>query len=104
MAKKKERITINGETFIIENATVSKRLGYGCFQSLDSCYERPSYAKRGIYDYWEKWFMELGANMAECGIGSYNSMQFTYHGYFTYEGVEYYAYITRCYNRLYRVV
>ena len=104
MAKRREHITINGEIFIIENATVSKNLSNKRFMTLDSCYERPSYAKRSIYDYWERWFMELGANMAECGVGGYNCMQFTYHGYFTYNGVEYYAYITRCYNRLYRVV
>ena len=103
MAKRREHITINGENFIIENATVSKNLRDKRFQTLDICYKRPSYAKRIIYDYWENWFMELGANMAECGVGVYNGMQFTYHGYFNYEGAEYYAVITRCYNRLYRV-
>lgn len=104
MAKRRERITINGEEFIIENLKVSKDLRCRSFRTLDSCYERPSIYKQRIYDYWEDWFRKLGANMAECGVGGYNCMQFTYHGYFTYEGVEYYAYITKCYNRLYRVV
>ena len=103
MAKRKEHIVINGEIFTIENLMVSKDLKRGRYLSLDSCYERPSISKQRIYDYWENWFRSLGADMYLCGICSYNCMQFTYHGYFTYGGVEYYAYITKTYNRLYRV-
>lgn len=101
MAKRRERITINGETFILENATVSMGRHRG-FYNLDSCYERPSIYKRAIYDEWCNFFADLGC--FECGIESYNCMQFTFGAYFKFEGVQYYAYITKAYNRLYRVV
>ena len=48
-------------------------------------------------------FFSMDANMAKCGIISYNYWLFTYGGYFTFEGVEYYASITKAHNRLYHV-
>ena len=103
MSKRKERITINGETFTIENSTVL----YGTrnnFKSLDMCYERPSKAKECIYDYWYEWFKNMGSYNFEHGITGYNCMQFTYGGYVWINDKFYYAHITKCYNRLYPVV
>lgn len=101
MAKRKERITIYGETFTIENKTVNGHFRY--FNTLDECYAKPSVYKQYIYEDWYNWFRHLGANANEHGIAGYNCMQFSYGGYFTYNGVRYYAHITKCYNRLYRV-
>lgn len=101
MAKRRERITINGEIFTIENRTVSK-WHRGGFMTLDSCYDRPSRYKEQIYDYWCNYFAGLGC-VLECGITGYNCMQFSFGAYFEYDGVEYYAHITKAYNRLYRV-
>ena len=102
MAKKRERIEINGVNFIIENTTVlddNRRY----FRTLYECYERPSKYKEAIYDDWCNYFAGLGC-ILECGIVSYNCMQFTFGAYFTYNAQKYYAYITKSYNRLYKVV
>ena len=96
-------IEIKGVRFELMKITTTKSTPWGGFKRLDSCYDRPSYAKERIYEFWESWFFSMDANMAECGITSYNCMQFTYGGYFTFEGVEYYASITKAHNRLYRV-
>lgn len=102
MAKRRERISINGMDFIIENVTVSESNRHG-FLTLDSCYERPSIYKQGIYEWLCNYFAGLGC-ILDCGVESYNCMQFTFGAYFTYEGQRYYAHITKAYNRLYRVV
>lgn len=102
MAKKRERITIDGETFTIENATTTNRNDN--FKSLYQCYNSPSFAKIGIYDEWYDWFVKNGCNRYEHGIVGYNCMQFSYGGFIEIDGILYYAHITKAYNRLYRVV
>ena len=55
-------------------------------RSLEDCYEKPSQAKREIYNYWLKWYLTVSAKMSldnlESGlrhftIDSYNCMMFT---------------------------
>lgn len=103
MSKRKETIVINGVPFTLENHIMPSDPRYYRFRSLDSCYARPSRCKEIIYDEWENFFRDLGCSACECGISSYNCMQFSYNALFTYEGVKYLAYITKSYCRLYRV-
>ena len=98
-----ERMEIKGINFEVQKATVKPPTLYDSFMRLDTCYDRPSIAKQHIYEFWENWFYKMDANMANCGITSFNCMQFTYGGYFTFEGVDYYACITKAHNRLFRV-
>lgn len=102
MAKKRERITIDGELFIIENATTTNTNDN--FKSLYQCYDHPSFAKIGIYDDWYDWFAKNGSRNYDHGVESYNCMQFTYGGFIEIDGILYRAHITKSYNRLYKVV
>ena len=100
---KKKRYTIENETFTIENKTVSNKARVD-FKSLDMCYDRPSAIKQSIYDDWYNWFNTYGVKYMGHGIISHNCMQFTYAGYVSINGELYLAVITKCYNRLYKVV
>lgn len=102
MGKRKQSITINGEYFIIENQTVTTTNLYA--RTLYKCYDRPSFAKIRIYDYWYDWFNDNGVKYLEHGIVSHNCMQFSYGGFVSLNGQLYYAHITKAYNRLYKVV
>ena len=50
----------NIEGFELMKNTVTKNTPWSGFKRLDSCYERPSYAKKRIYEFWESWFFQYG--------------------------------------------
>lgn len=99
--KKKETIIINSERFTIENATFSYN---PTFKTLDMCYEKPSTTKMAIYEDWCDWFRSIGCDWDKFGVVSHNCMQFSMGGFIDLNGITYYAYITKSYNRLYKVV
>ena len=102
MEKRKQYINIDGEYFTIENKTATRSNLYA--RTLYQCYDKPSFAKINIYDFWYDYFSKNGAKDFNHGIVSYNCMQFTYGGYIEYNNQLYYAHITKAYNRLYKVV
>ena len=95
MKKTKE---INGKVFTV--ITPRKKLDHNSMifhaLNLNSCYDRPSEAKRYIYDRWMRWCLDV-EGLSWFGIQSYNCMMFTLSGlyYDIKEDKYYYLYITK---------
>ncbi len=101
--KKKERITINGETFTVEGTTDTfYSVSWGNDErDIFEAYGRPSQTKIAIWRDWCKWAREVGASLV---IASHNCFRFTIRGNVEYNGKMYNLYITDCYNRAYEVI
>ena len=77
----KQYIELNNRTFEVKK--LKGEVHPLEYRTLDDCYVKPSSLKRGIYDDWDKWLVEL-ANCGQSGYGyglftvlSYNTMMFT---------------------------
>ena len=100
--KKKERITINGETFTVCGTVDNMAFANGVDESeIFHVYGKPSETKVSIWRDWCKWARESGASLE---ISSHNSYRFTIRGNVEYNGKVYNLYITDCYNRAYEVI
>lgn len=83
MANSKEFWTIGKETFRVFHAPVTEFMVRNHYRHLDSCYDRASYAKHCIFNYWEDFFRSF-ENRNEIvytynsGVSSYNCMMFTF--------------------------
>ena len=95
MKKTKE---INGEVFtvVVPREKMNHESMYFNCLSLESCYGRPSDAKRSIYESWVRWTSDV-EGLSRFGIQSYNCMMFTLSGlyYDIKEEKYYYLYITK---------
>ena len=100
--KKRERLTINGETFTVCGTVDRIVLSYGVDENeIFNVYGRPSETKVSIWRDWCKWARECGASI---GISGHSCNFFSIVGNVVYNGKLYQLYITYANNRLYEVV
>ena len=99
-------ITLNNEPFILDiKDTVddmSEQLSMLYrYHNIWQAYDRPSQYKIAIWEDWGRWF---NSNNGVCWIESRNCWQFTISGYvYDENGQKYYCYITKSYNRCWKV-
>lgn len=100
--KKNDIITINGETFVVKDFT--GEVSFVPEKALYNCYEKPSYRKQNIYNYWDKWFKECHSPCY--GIRSYNCMMFTLSGIIHFDDLALHGivYITKTRQEFYPFV
>lgn len=74
----KKYIEFNKESFEVKKVK-SELHPITQVRSLDDCYEKPSNAKRSIYNYWLSWYMTDNDNfiLKHFTINSYNTNMFT---------------------------
>ena len=87
----KEFKTVNGVKFEIKKAIENPRMSIR--KRLDTCYEKPSEAKKEIYEWWLRFAISSFDELDNFGIESYNCMMFTL-GWNTSKG-QYYVTKTR---------
>ena len=99
----KKYIRINNETFEVKKTIADFDYSKIASKTLDSCYDRPSYTKERIWDFWSQWFNELGTFYY--GIKSYNCMMFTIEGvaYVPELDTDCYIYITKTRQEVYPI-
>lgn len=73
------------------------------YSSLADCYDRPSDAKRAIYDEWMQWSYDMFPDVSQFGITSYNTFDFTLGGllFDSDDNLLGYIRITKAHNYLY---
>lgn len=95
-------LTIGGETFEVCGETDMNTMFYGNDESqIYEVYGKPSVYKVGIWKSWCEW---AKANNAQLDITSHNCMAFSIRGFIEQNGVRYLLWITKCYNRAYKVI
>ena len=100
--KKKERITINGETFTVCGTVDSMAFVNGVDEhEIYNVYGRPSEIKVSIWRDWCKWARECDADISICG---HSSNFFSIIGNVEHNGKVYQLHITYANNRLYEVI
>lgn len=100
MARKRKEIVVNDRVFKVENKPVVRSNVIKC-KTLDDVYKSYSYAKAKAWEYC-KWLCNLfsGKNLSVVG---HNCMMFSASFDFEYEGEKYLMYITKSYDRVYKV-
>lgn len=99
MAKRYEKITLNGQPFTLDTKETVSRCIIG-YRNIYDVYARPSTTKVAIWQWWEKWFNDHDGNLT---IRSYNSNFFTIEGYVKDEnGQLYYCLITHASNKCWK--
>lgn len=94
--------TINGERFDIIRPRKNVVDFYACARydrmSLDSYYNRPSDAKKSIWEYWRNWAYEAGTEYFGISAANCNFFSIT-GGYIDENGRKYVLQITPAHNR-----
>lgn len=86
--------TINGVKFEIGTPVQE---GHWSDRTVYDCYDRPSDAKRAIWEDWANYILDTFRTV-RFGVESYNGFQFTISGVVEWEGQQYQLYITKCHN------
>lgn len=101
--KTNRNIMINNNTFNIKGIIDMQDLKGLKFDSLESCYARPSQAKISIYNIWYNTIANT-SNILHFGVGSYNCHMFTINSIIKLHNKKYYLHITPTKNECYEVV
>ena len=96
--RKQKTIELKGIIFEVQKAI--KGTLYYSGRDLYDCYNKPSYAKQGIYEWWKKWYnnFEYKNRVGIITVHSYNSNIFTLTMGIIYNGKQYHLYITPSHN------
>lgn len=99
---KRERITINGETFTLCGTVDNMSFANGVDENeIFRVYGKPSERKVSIWHEWCKWAKECDADLS---ISGHSSNFFSIIGNVKHNGKLYQIYITHANNRAYEVV
>ena len=101
--KKNQIMKIGEEEFKFKGIINIQDLKGLKFDSLKSCYARPSQAKRSIY---YNWFNDISNNsdILRFGVGSFNCNIFTINSIVDINDKRYYLHITPTKNECYEVI
>lgn len=102
MKRNNKYIMINNIEFNVKGTIDNDFIKTLKFDSLESCYTRPSQAKTSIYYSWYYTYLN-NINIIKFGIGSYNSNIFTINSIVDIDGKRYYLHITPTKNECYEV-
>ena len=94
MKRKEKRYLQIGEQFQEKNNLYIR----GEYKGLFECYDRPSYRKEEIFNYYRRLLNDNADKVKRYGIASYNTMMITLEAIIEKDGVNYYLYITPSYN------
>ena len=94
-----KQITINGINFELSKKPITE-MPYYSGRRLEDCYNRPSYAKENIYEWWFNWFhsFDYENKIGYITVHSYNIMIFTLTMAVKFENKLYHLYITPSHN------
>lgn len=101
--KQKQTINISDREFDLKGVVSNEAINGLKFDSLESCYSRPSQAKISIY---YDWFNIISnySNIICYGVGSYNSNIFTINSIVDINDKRYYLHITPTKNECYEII
>ena len=94
-----KQININGVVF--ELTKPIKELPHYNGTRLEDCYNKPSYAKQNIYEWWKNWYynnFDYENRIGSLTVHSYNCNMFTLTMGIIYNGKKYHLYITPSHN------
>lgn len=101
--KTNKNIMIDNKTFNIKGIIEAQDLKDLRFDSLESCYARPSQTKTNIYYNWHN-IISNDSDILCYGVGSYNCNIFTINSIIKLHNKRYYLHITPTKNECYEVV
>lgn len=95
--KEKNNIINLGEDFKIVN---NNKINYYCkhFEDLYKCYDRPSYSKINVYNYYYDLLKNNCDSILCYGVRSYNTFKITLNAIIKKDNKSYYVLITPAYN------
>ena len=101
--KKNQVMKLGNEEFKFKGVINTQDLKGLKFNRLESCYNRPSQAKRSIY---YSWFNDISNNsdILSFGVGSFNCNIFTINSIIDINDKRYYLHITPSKNECYEVI
>ena len=97
--RKQKTIELKGIIFEVQKA-IDDRLYYSG-RDLYDCYNKPSYAKQNIYEWWKNWYydnFDYENRIGNLTVHSYNCNMFTLTMGIIYNGKQYHLYITPSHN------
>lgn len=98
--RKQKTIKLKGITFEVQKKTIYGRQYYSG-RNLYDCYNKPSYAKQNIYNWWKNWYynnFDYENRVGILTVHSSNSMIFTLTMGIIYNDKQYHLYITPSHN------
>lgn len=104
---------LNYETFEVvipkkSNIQWYNKILCGSRKDLYDCYKKPSDIKQGIYEFWTDWYYELKSEnivlVEPLSVQGANSNTFSLVGIVNIDFEDYIIHITKCHNRLIKVV
>ena len=100
---KNKYIMINNIKFNVRGIVDNEFIEALKFNSLESCYNKPSQAKTSIYYSWHYTYLD-NIDIIKFGVGSYNCNIFTINSIVNIDNKKYYLHITPTKNECYEII
>ena len=91
---------LGNETFNLKKFVKSEDIEGLRYDSIFTCYARPSYIKVNIYNHYYDVLRDNTDEIIKYGVGGYNCFMFTINAIVKINGVKYYVYITKTRNEI----